>query len=560
MNKYYTIIRNNKEFSEISLDPSQKIFCDTETYLDEGKTKGGLYGKIRYIQLYQSGWETAYLIDCMFVDLQLILDTIQNTHLVFHNAAYDLHTINLHTKDLWLPTYLTDTLYLSRMKYYTQKKFDFYSCLKYAHTTDSNIKNMDKKASQKADWSKALIPKLLNYAAFDVIYLEKLYQDCCDKEDTEAYKLDIEILRYMIKVCRRGIPINKKKIKQHLGKVTQKLEKLYETLPVNPNSSKQCCAVLGTSSSDMNTLVMLKLQGNKLAGDIQDCRKLVKERTYLIKYNRDTLYGFINPYGAITGRISSTGGDRYDHDNIQQVPRKFHYCFEAPEGYTFIYKDYASLELRMAVVWVGEPTMEHLMRTGIDLHTHTGCTIFRTTEEDISKYQRMVGKILNFTLVYGAGAQTVQAMLRSWGGILMDLDEVKDLRKKWLEEYNYFTEWHKMTYRTLQVYGYLDVSTALGKVVRTYKANDALNTPIQGSAAEVTKIALKRLSEYPDEYVINTIHDSNLSLHKKEDKDLWIERYNKCMVDAWYYVIKDTAIPDLPMPAEAISMTSWKEY
>jgi len=202
--------------------------------------------------------------------------------------------------------------------------------------------------------------------------------------------------------------------------------------------------------------------------------------------------------------------------------------------------------------------MERLMRHNVDLHTYTGCIIYKVTPEELTTYQRMIGKILNFTLVFGAGVGVTQATLRGWGEVLMPIHEVKLLRETWLDTYSYFREWHQMHAGHIGVYGYLDVTTALGRTVRAYTVPDSLNIPIQGSSSEVTKVSLKFLKErYPDEYLINTIHDSNCLMVPEDQAEKWVSRLNECMVDAWYHVIKDLAIPDLPMPAEAEYKTYW---
>lgn len=552
------LIRDKKLLSNIPIDYTYPIFCDTETCIDEGKSSGGLYGQIRLVQVYQKGWEGAFIIDCFFVDLQDVLKLLKPGWLVWHNASYDMHCINLYTKELWLPSQLDDTLYLSRLTYSTHTKFGFYECIKYAGLSTPEILAINKKEQQKFDWSGALDKTNLNYAEFDVTYLCSLYAEVEKSRKTIAYQLDIFNLKYAIEYSRRGIPTNPVTIKKKLLECVTKLEKLLTELPLNPNSPKQCKEALGTQKADRDTLVKAHLEGSKLAGDIREARLLSKTRMYLMKYSRPRIYGFYNPCGAISGRFSCSGGHRYDHSNTQQIPRRLLDCLEAPEGHVFVYKDYAGLELRMAVAYTGETTMESLMRAGVDLHTYSGTIIYGVTEEEITSYQRMIGKIMNFTLVYGAQVPTVQAMIRGWGEILMPFNEVKNIRDRWLAKYEYFPTWHRMHARHIKVYGYLDVETALGRKVRTYTVPDSLNIPIQGSSAEVTKMSLKYLKErYPTENLINTIHDSNCLLVEESKADLWIDRLNECMVDAWYYVIKNLAIPDLPMPAEAESSKVW---
>jgi len=555
----YKLIRTIEELKGVQLDSSTPLFCDTETYTEEGKSDGGLYGAIRLFQLYQFGMKCAIIIDCRFIPLQEVLDYVRSFHHVYHNSSYDLHTINNSTESLWLPDTVDDTIYLSRLLLWKKgSKFGFYDCLQYAGLEDDNIRSIDKKANQKADWGGVLTPTMLKYAAYDVLYLSLLWNEVKVALDTESYKLDIFNLKYAIEYSRRGIPVDRIRVKTKMLEATTDLEDITEKLsPLNFNSPKQCCALLGTKSSDHDTLVRMKLEGHPEAGLISDARSLVKKVGFLKKYDRDIVKGYYNPSSAISGRWSCTGGDVFDHSNLQQIPRELLECLMATAGKTFVYKDYAGLELRMAVAWIAEPTMERLILEGVDLHTYTASKLFNVRMEDVTYQQRLVGKICNFLLIYGGGIAVLQANLRG-AGILYDFKETKAVRTAWMEEYQYFNEWHRMTRRHMEVYGYLDVETALGRQVRCYSTNDALNTPVQGSSAEVTKMSLKFLKErYEDEYLVSTIHDSATLMVGETSGELWGKRLDEAMLKGWDFVVSRTALPDLPMDSGSDINNTW---
>ena len=73
----YSLIRNKKELTP-DIDIMSLMFCDIETTEEEGKTSGGLYGRVRLFQLYQPHWKKALLIDCFFIPLQDVLDLIKS--------------------------------------------------------------------------------------------------------------------------------------------------------------------------------------------------------------------------------------------------------------------------------------------------------------------------------------------------------------------------------------------------------------------------------------------------------------------------------------------------
>ena len=557
----YNIIRTNEKAIESfkQLDSSLPLFVDTETCRIEEETKGGLYGRVRLFQIYQKGWSKAIIYDCFFVDLELLLKTFQPFHHVYHNASYDINTINCATEEFWYPRVVSDTLFMSRLAFFDKGiRFDFYSCLRYAGVEDAAIRGIDKKLNQKADWGGHITDEMFKYAAYDVLYLSLLYPQCIHVVDKEVYKLDMYITKYMVEVARRGWPVNQDAIQAQLLDATERQEKLLRELPVNPNSPKQCREWLGVDKTDLDTLGLLKLQGDDRAGMIQDARKVSKEIMYLTRYNRPKIYAFYNACAALAGRMSCTGGDRYDHANLQQVPKRILPCIQAPEGETFVFMDYAGLELRMATAWIAEPTMLRLLKEGRDFHSYTGHKLYNKPEESLTYRERTLGKICNFLFIFGGMPGVFQMTVRAWGNIDVSFKEATQLRNKWLSEYSWFDEWHKLTKRAVNIYGYLDIKTALGRPVRTYGVNDALNFPIQGSSAEVTKMAMYYLKKrYPDENLISVIHDSITLQCKVEDEAMWIDRLNECMVDAWFYVIKNTEVPDLPMPKEAESSPIW---
>jgi DNA polymerase I-like protein with 3'-5' exonuclease and polymerase domains len=549
----FKIFRDIEDLEQIEIYPHSPIFCDTETMTDEGRTSGGLYGKIRLFQLYQEEWDSVVIIDCEFIPLQEVLDLIVDSHLVFHGGAFDLHTINIKTADPWVPAELDDTLYLSRLAFNTKQRFGFYECLDYAGEADELIRSIDKKEEQKSDWSGPLSNKQKMYAAADVYYLAKLYRVVESYKDRTVYRLDIDNLKFAIEYTRHGMPVNQDTVKRMKREYTNKLEDVLESLPINPRSSVQARDYLGTKSSDADTLIELVQAGSDRAKRVQDARHFYKTLEYLSAYDRPIIKGFFQPCAALSGRFSCTGGNSFEHVNLQQMPEILHRIVEAPENWHIVYKDYSGLELRMAVAYVGEPVMAKYMRDGADMHGETAKYIFSVSEFDDA--MRTVAKTFNFGLIYGAGVPTVKNTLKFDAGVIMSFEEVRDLRHKWFLMYEYFDEWHRIHKNQMNVYGYVDIETALGRRIRSYKLTDSLNLPIQGSSVECTKTSLMLLkTRYGKDMhpqgprLINTIHDSNIMLTPADEADDWGKALSECMVDAWTFVTSELADPDIPMP------------
>jgi len=295
----YQLIRTVDEFKAIEIDYTKPLFCDTETMEEQGKTKpkGGLYGLVRLMQIYQTGWKKAILIDCYFVDLNAVLSLLKPCHTVWHNASYDIHTINCHTEDFWYPAKVDDTFYLAKAKYTDKQKFGYYDCLAHAGLSDATIRGIDKKANQKADWSKLMTEEMKLYAAYDVLYLSLLYAKMEDAKD-EPYELDIKNLEYMIRSSRRGLPINQDCIAEIRQEQMIRLEEAMNHVPVNPNSPKQCKEWLGTASTDADTLANEALRGNENAKQLLKARKSGKILSFLDQYDRPRIRAFHNACGA----------------------------------------------------------------------------------------------------------------------------------------------------------------------------------------------------------------------------------------------------------------------
>ena len=542
------------------IDSSKPLFCDSETCEQFGYSVGGLYGDVRLFQAYQKGWDYCLIFDIFFLNEQEFYKLIKPFHHVYHNASYDLHTINCHTPTTWLPSRVDDTLYLAKLHFPQEEKFDYYACLSHAGLEDDVIRNIDKHANQKAAWGKVLTPQMLGYAACDVTYLADLYEQVKEQVDTEVYNLDIDNLRYSIHYDRTGIPINLKRIYLKRKETLKEYERLSKDIPVNINSPPQCKEWLNTTATDSASLNALAIDGDKRAENLVWARKMDKQLMFLNKYGDETIRGFHNACGSKTGRMTCDGGGRIFYENLQQIPRAVLDCIEARGNDVIVYKDYSGLELRMAVAYVGEPTMERLMKDGIDVHTETGCDMYNTTPDKITFKERFVGKFYNFGTVYGAGKKVLQSSIMIKGNIGMSLGEIERLRQKWLNKYTYFREWHAMHRKHFNIYGFLDTRTELGRNMRAVRFNDSFNYPVQGSSSEVVKLAVHylytRYNEDPN--VIAVIHDSIAMIHPEGDvAEMWKERLNECMVDSWFYVIKDTAIPDLPMPPEAKINKNW---
>jgi DNA polymerase-1 len=218
---------------------------------------------------------------------------------------------------------------------------------------------------------------------------------------------------------------------------------------------------------------------------------------------------------AATGRLSSSD------PNLQNIPirsdigRKIRHAFIADPGYQIVSADYSQIELRVLAHFCEDPAFLDAFRAGADIHRRTAAEVFGVAEGTVSDEQRRIAKAINFGLVFG---QT-------------DFGLARVLRVPRVQAHEYIQSYFA---RYAKVRGYMDaviaearrtevVSTLLGRTRalpeigakrpqdRAYAERIARNTPIQGSAADILKLAMLRvargLSGFPQVRLLLTVHD-----------------------------------------------------
>jgi len=198
---------------------------------------------------------------------------------------------------------------------------------------------------------------------------------------------------------------------------------------------------------------------------------------------------------ASTGRLASR------NPNLQNVPirtewgRAVRGCFNSGrEGYALICADYSQIELRILAHLSGDETLVDAFRAGDDIHTRTAALIFGCDAEQIDYDRRSVAKMVNYAVLYGMGSR---ALAESLG---IDVAEAKTFIEQYHARFPAVEGFMKQTVETARKQGY--VSTILGRRrpipdldagnpgVRAYAERAAGNAPLQGSAADIVKLAM----------------------------------------------------------------------
>lgn len=211
-------------------------------------------------------------------------------------------------------------------------------------------------------------------------------------------------------------------------------------------------------------------------------------------YRRGRIYPSVYQLGAVSGRMT------YDHPNLQQIPSPgkhplgvaYRSAFRAPDGRELVMADFSQIELRLAAQISGDKAMREIYEQGGDIHTWAACRILGVTEP--TKHQRAIAKSANFGLLYGAGVNTFQTYARSKFDVRLTEEQAAEIRTGWFQAFPGIKAWHQEMGSRLDRVKKLDTRTLLGRLRQSVdRYSEVLNTPVQGSGADLTKLALARL-------------------------------------------------------------------
>jgi DNA polymerase-1 len=251
-----------------------------------------------------------------------------------------------------------------------------------------------------------------------------------------------------------------------------------------------------------------------------------------------------------TGRLSSTNPNLQNIPTSNTIGAKVRDAFIAPTGYVFVSADYSQIELRILAQFSQDTALINAFSLGHDIHVQTGALIFGCTESDITPAQRAIGKKINFSIMYGLTPF----------GLSKDLGISPADAKRYIE--SYFAQyagvkiWMDALILDAKETGY--VSTLLGrrravpglnernKNVQDAERRVAINTPIQGTSADIIKMAMLKLDKeitkrQLDAHLVLQIHDELIVAVKKEAVDNILPLIKECM---------NSIVPDWNVPLE----------
>jgi DNA polymerase-1 len=277
-----------------------------------------------------------------------------------------------------------------------------------------------------------------------------------------------------------------------------------------------------------------------------------RELSTLIKTYFDVLPGQVDEHSRIhttflqavaqTGRLSST------NPNMQNVPirtalgREIRGCFEAEEGRVLISADYSQIELRVLANAAQEPVLSEIFARGEDVHTATASQVFQVAPEQIDPGMRSKSKMINYGIVYGLSDYGLADRLN------IPREEAKEFIDAYLARFPRVAEFMRETIERAKEEGH--VTTLWGRrrqipelrarnyQVRSLGERLAVNTVVQGTAADIIKLAMVRChgalaASGMNACLILTIHDELLFEAAPEDVPVARELIEREMVGVW---------------------------
>ena len=427
--------------------------------------------------------------------------------------------------------------------------------------------------------------RAINYVKYIDSCKEKLEEKLKKEEEYNLFK-DIE-MPFRIVLARMqiaGVLVDKNTLEEYQKDLSVKVKTLNDEImemageEFNVNSPKQLGHILfevlhiyapkktkSGYSTDAETLEKIR-EDHPIVEKILEYRTLAKlKSTYadgllpLIKED-GRIHASFNQTVTATGRISCSDPNLQNIPIRTEIGREFRKVFVAPKGHKFIDADYSQIELRVLAHVSNDKTMIKGFIDGQDVHSITASQVFEVPLENVTKQMRSEAKAVNFGIVYGISDFGLGA------NIGISRAKARIYIEKYFEKYPGIHNFMKMAVEECRVKGYSETLWGRRRYVPEINAKNfnvrqgaeriAMNTPIQGSAADIIKIAMVNVQKKLDEENLKTrlvlqVHDE-LVLEAPDDE---VEKAKEVLVNEMQNVAK----LKVPLIAEAKVGDNWYE-
>lgn len=515
------------------------------------------------------------------IDYVILKELGIDTHNIYYDAeiaGYDLNPTNKNTlKELAIQ--------------YLNIDIDEYISAKFGNTEKSANKQInlfDMGTAQASNEDDIEINKYIE--ALNSYVIGKLLEVTISKlQKSEAISLfkDIEmpLVQILGNMQYEGMYVDKQELKDFGNELKSQIEKLtYEIYEIageefNINSHQQLGNILFEKlklpskkktksgySTDVDVLEKIRFE-HPIVEKVLEYRTLTKlNSTYvegLIQYinpKTEKIHSYFHQTITATGRISST------EPNLQNIPtraelgKNIRKAFKPKEGNVYIDADYSQIELRVLAHISQDENMLAAFRNGEDIHKQAASKVLNIPIEEVTKEQRSSAKAVNFGIVYGISDFGLANQLG------VSNKQAKEYISQYLEKYSGIKHFMDDIVESAKAKGYVETLFHRRRYVPELKSNNymvrqfgsrvAMNTPIQGTAADIMKLAMKNVYRELKENKLNAkiilqIHDELLIEVSKEDKEKAKEILKRCMTNA--------VTLSIPLEVEVSEGNDWYE-
>ena len=561
----------------INFSNRELVIIDNETLLNEQKEYLNNYKKIASIYYEELGIILSTEEKDLYFPLNhggLLSKNIDKNTLIKFISELDVKFISYNFKTLLNLGFTFKSMYMDMMIAYhlisSQTKMDFFIPI----TEYSNVDAKDFKTTfGKAHIETLLVGEFAGYLSKIGLGILAIYDEInhiLHKE--ELYDILIQNEMPLIPVLslmeRKGIKIDVSYFKNYSSELEKELAKIEKAIyeeageEFNINSPKQLGDILFVKmnlpsgkktktgySTDVMVLEDLESYGYDIARLLLDYRKLNKLKTTYVDTlpnlvdSNSRIHTSFNQIGTATGRLSSS------EPNLQNIPVKtddgikIREGFVAEEGKVLMSIDYSQVELRVLTSMSKDENLIEAYREEKDLHDLTARRIFNLSDsDDVTREQRTIAKIINFSIIYGKTAFGLAKELK------IPVKDASEYIKKYFEQYPRVTTFEKEVIEFGEEHGY--VKTLFGrkryisgidsknKTIKAQAERMAVNTVIQGTAAEVLKKVMLKvyetLKDKDDIALLLQVHDELIF----EVEESSVEKYSEILADIMKNTVK----------------------
>ncbi|SHH37946.1 DNA polymerase I [Thermosipho atlanticus] len=535
----YSVVNDETKLRKLKkeLDTIRTFSIDSETTsLDPFDSKmvgisiATSEGKAYYIPVsHKSGQNVEYNKVIEF--LKTLLES-ENYNIVGQNLKYDYKIFKVHGIEPKVPHF--DTMIAAYLLNPNEKKFNLEELalkfLGYKMTSFDEVVNATTPLFSN-DFSYVPIEKAAKYSCEDADITYRLFRKLSrtifeKKLDKLFHEIELPLINVLAEMEINGVYFDKNYLENLSNEYGEKIRNLQEQIyeiageQFNLNSSKQVAHILfeklniptvkktnkGSFSTDAEVLEILSGE-YEIAKLILEYRKLQKlKSTYL-----DTLPKEINPKtgrihssfhqtGTATGRLSSS------EPNLQNLPTRSEEGKEIRKAirpqfddWWIVGADYSQIELRILAHVSEDKNLIEAFNQNLDIHSITAAKIFGISESFVTEQMRRIGKMVNFAIVYGISPYGLSKRIG------LSVSETKKIIDNYFKFYSGVFKYIKNIKEFAKQHGYVETLFGRKREVPQLRSSNgnirnegeriAINTPIQGTAADIIKIAMIRIYE-----------------------------------------------------------------